>query len=131
MIKLAFYGAAGEVTGSCYVVTTDRAQVMLDMGIFQGSRTAYESNIRMPPVDPGKLNCVVLTHAHLDHSGRLPMLVSKGFRRPIYATKATADITAILPRDAAKIKEEDCDRFTRRLRRRDEPRRVPLYTEED
>jgi metallo-beta-lactamase family protein len=131
MSKLAFYGAAGEVTGSCYVLSTDHAQVIVDMGLFQGNRSAYERNRRQLPIDIARLRSVVLTHAHLDHCGRLPLLVKQGYRGPIYCTKATADITAILLRDAARLQAEDCERFNRRLRRRSEPRRTPLYDERD
>ena len=127
MIKLGFYGAAGEVTGSCYVLTTDRAQVMIDMGMHQGERVAYEHNRRMPPVNFGKLNAVVLTHAHLDHCGRLPMLVKAGFRGKIHCTRPTAGVTEIILRDSAKLQVEDVDRFNDRIRRRDEHRRQPLY----
>ncbi|MDI1290955.1 MAG: MBL fold metallo-hydrolase [bacterium] len=129
MIKLGFYGAAGEVTGSCYVVTTDRAQVMIDMGMHQGEREADEHNRRLPPIDPTKLDAVVLTHAHLDHCGRLPMLTDGGFRGSIHCTGATADVTEIILRDSAAIQVEDSQRFNRRFRRKDEPMRVPLYDE--
>ena len=84
MIKLAFYGAAGEVTGSCYVVTTDRARVMVDMGMHQGEKVADEHNRRLPPIDLSKLDTVVLTHAHLDHCGRLPLLFKNGYRGNVY-----------------------------------------------
>src|SRR3954452_14210891 len=86
MIKLGFYGAAGEVTGSCYVVTTDRSRVMVDMGMHQGEREADEHNRRLPPMNLALLNAVVLTHAHLDHSGRLPLLTQKGYRGKIICT---------------------------------------------
>lgn len=128
MIKLGFFGAAGEVTGSCYVVTTDRACVMIDMGMHQGERQADMHNQRMPPIDPSKLDAVVLTHAHLDHCGRLPLLIKHGYRGQIHCTNATADVTDIILRDSASIQEEDCLRFNRRLRRGDEPSQEPLYT---
>lgn len=127
MIKLGFYGAAGEVTGSCYVLTTDRAQVMIDMGMHQGEREADEHNRRLPPVDPAQLDAVVLTHAHLDHCGRLPLLTKNGYRGKIHCTNATADVTAIIVRDSAGIQAEDCLRFNRRLRRGEEPCQEPLY----
>ena len=81
MIKLGFFGAAGEVTGSCYMVTTDRAQVMVDMGMHQGEKVADAHNRRMPPLDLAKLDAVVLTHAHLDHCGRLPHANQKWLSR--------------------------------------------------
>lgn len=127
MITLGFYGAAGEVTGSCYVVTTDRARVMIDMGMHQGEPEADEHNRRLPPMDLAKLDAVVLTHAHLDHCGRLPLLTRQGYRGRIHCTGATADVTGIILRDSAFIQMEDCERFNRRLRRGDEPCIEPLY----
>jgi metallo-beta-lactamase family protein len=130
MIKLGFYGAAGEVTGSCYVVTTDRVQVMVDMGMHQGEREADEHNRRLPPVDFGKLDAVVLTHAHLDHCGRLPMLIKRGYRGAIHCTPSTEDISEIILRDSAKLQAEDYARFLRHIRGKPADRE-PLYTEED
>jgi metallo-beta-lactamase family protein len=130
MIKLGFYGAAGEVTGSCYIVTTDRGRVMVDMGMHQGEREADEHNRRMPPGDLAKLDAVVLTHAHLDHCGRLPQLANRGYRGPIHCTLPTAGITEIILRDSAHIQSED---FARRLRhgRVRGPQDEPLYNEQD
>lgn len=127
MITLGFFGAAGEVTGSCYVLTTDRARVMLDMGMHQGEKEAEEHNRRMPPIDVAKLDAVVLTHAHLDHCGRLPLLTRNRYQGRIHCTNATADVTDIILRDSAAIQVEDCARFNRRLRRGDEPCQEPLY----
>ncbi len=132
MIKLGFYGAAGEVTGSCYIVTTDRSRVMVDMGMHQGEREADEHNRRMPSLNLATLNAVVLTHAHLDHCGRLPLLIKNGYRGPIHCTAPTAGITEIILRDSAKIQVED---FARRRRhghdRKNEAYDEPLYTEHD
>lgn len=127
MIRLAFFGAAGEVTGSCYVLTTDRARVMIDMGMHQGETLADKHNRRMPPIDVSKLDAVGLTHAHLDHCGRLPLLTRNGYRGRIHCTNATADVTNIILRDSAAIQVEDCARFNRRLRRGEEPCPEPLY----
>lgn len=127
MINLGFFGAAGEVTGSCYVVTTDRARVMIDMGMHQGESVADQHNRRLPPFDLAKLDAVVLTHAHLDHCGRLPLLTKNGYRGKIHCTSATADVTGIILRDSAAIQVEDCLRFNRRLRRGEEPCQEPLY----
>lgn len=139
MITLGFYGAAGEVTGSCYIVTVDNppeppVRVMVDMGMHQGEREADEHNRRMPPVDPSSkegLAAIVLTHAHLDHCGRLPMLVKQGYRGRIHCTPATAEITALILNDSARLQEDDAERFNKRLRRPVEPEEKPLYTPED
>src|SRR3954466_779045 len=130
MIKLGFFGAAGEVTGSCYVVQTERARVMVDMGMHQGEKLAEEHNRRMPPVDLGTLDTVVLTHAHLDHCGRLPMLIKNGYRGQIHCTAATSDLTAIILRDSAHIQQED---FSRQMRHAKETSngRQPLYSPAD
>lgn len=131
MVTLGFYGAAGEVTGSCYLVKSERSRVMVDMGMHQGEREADEHNRRMPPGDGAALDAVVLTHAHLDHCGRLPLLVKSGYAGPIYCTSATAEVAAIILRDAAFLQEEDCERFNRRLRKGQEPCAEPLYTAAD
>ena len=130
MIKLGFFGAAGEVTGSCYIVTTDRARVMVDMGMHQGEKVADEHNRRLPPVDLSKLDTVVLTHAHLDHCGRLPILIKNGYRGQIHCTAPTAEVTAIILRDSAHLQEEDFARFMRHMRGK-EVDRQPLYIAED
>jgi metallo-beta-lactamase family protein len=130
MIKLAFYGAAGEVTGSCYVVTTDRAEVMVDMGMHQGEKEADEHNRRLPPIDLSKLHAVVLTHAHLDHCGRLPILTKNRYRGSIYCTAPTADVTSIILRDSAHLQMEDYARSMRHVHGK-EVRRGPLYSTED
>ena len=131
MAKLGFYGAAGEVTGSCYVVESDRARVMIDCGMHQGELVADEHNRRLPPIDLDELDAILLTHAHLDHCGRLPLLVKNGYKGPIFCTPATREVAAIILRDAAFLQEEDCARFNRRLRQGQEPCEEPLYTAAD
>jgi metallo-beta-lactamase family protein len=130
MITLGFFGAAGEVTGSCYVVTTDRARVMVDMGMYQGEMEADEHNRRMPPVALADLSSVVLTHAHLDHCGRLPLLVKNGYRGEIHCTAPTTDVTEIILRDSARLQAEDFARFLRHNRGR-KNHREPLYSEQE
>jgi metallo-beta-lactamase family protein len=131
MIKLGFYGAAGEVTGSCYVLTTDRARVMVDMGMHQGEQVADAHNRRMPLVEANTLNAVVLTHAHLDHCGRLPMLVKAGYRGRIHCTGATYELTSVILHDSAALQVADSERFNTLLRRSNEPMHEPLYTPAD
>ena len=130
MIKLGFFGAAGEVTGSCYVVTTDRARVMVDMGMHQGEKVADEHNRRLPPIDLSKLDSVVLTHAHLDHCGRLPLLIKAGYPGPIQCTPATAEVTGIILRDSAHLQEEDFERSQRHAHGNDRNQQ-PLYVGND
>ena len=136
MIKLGFFGAAGEVTGSCYIVQTDRARVMIDMGMHQGEKVADEHNRRLPPIDLSKLDSVVLTHAHLDHCGRLPMLIKAGYPGPIHCTEPTAEVTEIILLDSAHIQEEDYARALRHRRdKHDEHGKhaphEPLYVKSD
>ncbi len=102
-MKLSFYGAAGEVTGSCYVLETAKAKIMVDCGMFQGTRFADERNHAAFPFDPGSIDAVVITHAHLDHTGRLPKLVAAGFTGKIYATSATIDLANIILEDALEV----------------------------
>lgn len=127
VIKLGFYGAAGEVTGSCYLLANDHARVMIDFGMHQGEKVADEHNRRLPPIDPTRLTAVILTHAHLDHCGRLPMLVQGGFTGPIYSTAASCELTEIILRDSAYLQEADAERANR-YRLPGQPEEKPLYT---
>lgn len=131
MITLGFYGAAGEVTGSCYLVRTETARVLVDCGMHQGEREADEHNRRLPPIDPAEIDAIVLTHAHLDHCGRLPLLVSLGFRGRIFCTGPTAELTSVILKDSAQLQQADCERFNRKLRGAMDPCERPLYDEQD
>ena len=106
---LEFFGAAGEVTGSCHIVRCAGHQVLLDCGMIQGSRETEARNAEPFPFDPDSIDAVVLSHAHIDHSGRLPLLVQRGFRGPIYAQNATAELCEILLRDSASLAQRDAD----------------------
>lgn len=131
MIKITLLGAAGgEVTGSCYLVETSRARVLVDCGIFQGGEKSEALN-EHPLPDPAGLQAVILTHAHLDHTGRLPLLARGGFTGPIFATPATVDMTALVLRDAAKIQSQDAERHNRKRQRAGDPPFVPLYSPDD
>ena len=90
-MELEFYGATGEVTGSCHILHIGGRQVLLECGLVQGGRQQQARNREDFPFDPRKVDAVVLSHAHIDHSGRLPLLVQRGFAGPIYAQSATAD----------------------------------------
>jgi metallo-beta-lactamase family protein len=97
-MKLEFFGAAGEVTGSCHILTVGKSRILLDCGMIQGSRKDEARNRAPWPFDPGSVDAVVLSHAHIDHSGRLPLLVKSGFTGPIYAQRATRDLCRIMLR---------------------------------
>ena len=106
-MHVSFYGATREVTGSFHTLTTDQDNILLDCGLFQGRRKETEEKNRVLPVDPKILTNMVLSHAHIDHSGRLPMLTSKGFNGRIYCSRATAHACEYLLKDSAKIQEGD------------------------
>jgi metallo-beta-lactamase family protein len=131
-MQLEFFGAAGEVTGSCHVLRVGRSTLLLDCGLIQGGPSPHERNRAPFPFEPGSVDAVVLSHAHVDHCGRLPLLRQQGFRGPIYATAATRDLARILLADSAKLAERDAERENRR-RARDgnKPRVEPLYSTED
>ena len=103
-------GAVGEVTGSGYLLETETANILVEFGMFQGPTATPERNADLGPVIPRKLDAVVLTHAHLDHSGRLPLLTKNGFRGRVFATPASADLTQIILEDSARLQEGMLDR---------------------
>lgn len=128
MIRLHFCGAAGEVTGSGVLVETPRARVLVDFGVFQGGADARLRSRSLGPVDPRRLDAVVLTHAHIDHSGRLPLLVARGYRGAWYATPGSLSLTEILLNDLARIEGEDVARANRKRRRAGLEPLTPIYT---
>jgi len=127
MPELLFHGAAGEVTGSMHMVQADGRWVALDCGMFQGRRAESEEKNRQWPVSPREIRAVVLSHAHIDHSGRLPKLVKDGFDGPIFCTPATRDLCAIMLPDSAHIQEEDAHFVNKRRKKNDLPPIEPLY----
>ena len=130
-MKIHVAGAAGgEVTGSAYYVQTDRAAVLVDCGQFQGTRKSETLNRWLPP-SRVKLDAVLITHAHLDHTGRLPILAQRGHRMPVYATEATIELTALILRDSAHILAADAEHKNRKRVRAGEAPVPPLYTPED
>jgi metallo-beta-lactamase family protein len=132
MIDLTFIGAARTVTGSKHLLRTSRATVLLDCGLFQGRRRESIQHNRQIPVDAARLDAVVLSHAHIDHSGALPLLGRSGFRGPIFATSATRDLAAPMLLDAALIQQSDARHIARLIARGEdlEPAE-PLYDEND
>ena len=113
-IRLTFWGAAGQVTGSMHLLEAAGGRFVLDAGLFQGRRGPSHALNAKLPFDPRRLDGVVLSHAHIDHSGRLPLLVRHGFHGPIYATPATRDLCAVMLPDAAHIQEKDHEFLQRR-----------------
>jgi metallo-beta-lactamase family protein len=129
-MQITFDGAAQTVTGSQYILSINGRQLLLECGFFQGKRReSYERNLNFP-FDPAKVDAVILSHAHIDHSGNLPNLIKQGYSGPIYATPATADLANIMLMDSGHIQEEDAGFVSRRNRKFGEPPVVPLYTQE-
>ena len=125
-MRITILGAAGEVTGSGYLVETAKARVLVDFGMFQGRGSGNGKNRELGPVDPPRLDAVVLTHAHIDHVGRLPLL--EGLRCAVHATRATCELAELLLRDSAAIQEGDAQRENRwKERTGEEPDAKPLY----
>ena len=126
-MEIIFAGAAREVTGSCHLLHINGHTIALDCGLFQGRRAEVASKNRELPVDVGVLDAVVLSHAHIDHCGRLPFLNKSGFRKTIWATPATRDLCAIMLMDSAHIQEKDAEHLARRGKECIEP----LYDQRD
>ena len=128
-MQLEFYGGAGEVTGSCHVLVVGGRRLLLDCGLIQGGEAPLERNRAPFPFDAAQVDAVVLSHAHIDHCGRLPLLMKRGFRGPVYASPACRDLARILLADSANMQERDAERENRRRERGGTKRPVePLYT---
>ncbi len=130
MATLSFWGGVGTVTGSKYLIETERARVLIDCGLFQGFKELRERNWQEPPFDPHAVNAVLITHAHIDHTGYLPRMVRQGFQGPVYCSRGTADLLKILLPDAGRLQEEDADYRNRHKLTKHAPA-LPLYSEED
>lgn len=130
MTTLQFLGATGTVTGSKYLIEHEGRRVLVDCGLFQGPRELRERNWSPPPLDPASLSHVLLTHAHLDHTGYLPVLYRHGYDGPILTTPATRDLCGIILPDSGHLQEEDARFANRKGFSRHKPA-LPLYTEED
>lgn len=131
MAEIQFYGAAEEVTGSMHLVRVDGRWVALDCGMYQGKRADAEAKNREWLVSPKDLAAVVLSHAHIDHSGRLPLLAKEGFDGPIYCTPATRDLCAVMLPDSAHVQEEDVYYVSKRRKKKGLPPIEPLYDYDD
>src|SRR5690349_316628 len=131
MAKLTFLGAAGTVTGSKYLVEAAGKKLLLDCGIFQGSPELSSRNFKPLSVDPQTIDFCVLTHAHLDHCGWLPVLVRDGYHGPIFANRATIDLATISLKDSGHLQEEDAERAQRGAKNSNTADRQPLFTSAD
>lgn len=131
MVQIAFAGAARAVTGSCYLVTTDNGKILVDCGLHQGSDESDEQNRDAFPFDPKDIDILLLTHAHIDHSGLIPKLYKSGFHGATVATHATADLCSIMLVDSGYIQESEAEWTNRKRRRAGQPQVEPLYTQRD
>ncbi len=131
MATLTFLGAAQQVTGSCYLIDTGKHRLLLECGIRQGRDQSDDEQEATFPFDPRRIDAVVISHTHLDHSGRLPLLVKQGFRGPVYTGSATRDLLPIMYRDAVSLLLSDIERKNRRLQRAGRPLLQPPYGADD
>jgi metallo-beta-lactamase family protein len=130
LATLSFWGGVGTVTGSKYLIDTGQTRVLVDCGLFQGLKELRERNWQDPPFDPRSIDAVLITHAHIDHTGYLPRLVRQGFRGPVFCSRGTADLLKILLPDAGRLQEEEADYRNRHQVTKHQPA-LPLYTEKD
>ena len=130
-MDIRFYGAAGEVTGSGHILTVGEQRILLDCGLIQGSRRQEKRNREPWPFDPSSIDAVVLSHAHIDHSGRLPLLVRDGFAGPVYTQRATRDLCRIMLKDCGFIAEKEAESENRKRQRKGLARVQPLFTTDD
>lgn len=131
-MKINFFGAAQTVTGSMHMIEANGKKFLLDCGLFQGKRKeAFELNRNFEFFDPAEIDFVILSHAHIDHSGNLPSLVRRGFKGPVYCTFATRDLASVMLRDSAHIQEKDVEFVNKRRKKKGQNPFEPLYTEAD
>lgn len=130
-MKIQFCGASTGVTGSCHLITTENHKILLDCGQFQGGKAQEAMNYEEFPFEPSEIDCLILSHAHIDHCGRIPLLVKRGFKGDIYCTDATADLLDVMLKDSGYIHEKEAEWKNRKNERAGRPAVVPLYTYND
>lgn len=130
-MKIQFCGASTGVTGSCHLITTENHKVLLDCGQFQGGKTQEALNYEDFPFDPAEIDYLILSHAHIDHCGRIPLLVKRGFKGVIYCTDATADLLDVMLKDSGYIHEKEAEWKNKKNERAGRPKVEPLYTFND
>ncbi len=130
-MKIRFLGAAGEVTGSCFLITLGGRKLLVECGLFQGTADERQRNRNRFLFDPRQIDAVILTHAHIDHSGRLPLLAREGYTGPVFAHPATRDLCRVMLKDSAYLNEKEAQWLNRKRERRHEPLIEPLYTQAD
>lgn len=130
-MELTFYGAAGIVTGSCYLLKAGSKKILIDCGEFQDKKEITKLNYERFEFNPKEISAVLLTHAHIDHCGLIPKLFNHGYRGPIYATNATKDLCEIMLADAAHLQLIETERDNERLREQGSQLRKPLFTQDD
>ena len=129
--RIKFCGAAGTVTGSCYWITLEDTQFLIDCGMFQGSKTLKQLNYGSFPFDPAQIDFVILTHAHIDHTGLVPRLIRDGFKGPVYTTRGSRDLLSFMWPDSGYIQETEVEFLNRRRVQRGKPPVLPIYTKAD
>lgn len=130
-MKIRFLGATTTVTGSCHLITTNSHKLLLDCGLFQGNKEIERLNEEEFDFDPSEIEFLILSHAHIDHSGRIPLLVKRGFKGKIYCTDATADLLEVMLKDSASIQKRETEWKNRKNQRSGKPLVEPLYTMKD
>lgn len=130
-MKIQFCGASNTVTGSCHLITTDKHKILLDCGQFQGGKAQDALNYEPFPFDPSELDFMILSHPHIDHCGRIPLLVKKGFKGNIYCTDACADLLEVMLKDSGYIHEKEAEWANKKNKRNGRPLVEPLYTFND
>ena len=130
-MKIEFCGASTGVTGSCHLITTENYKILLDCGQFQGGKTQEAMNYEEFPFDPAEVDYLILSHAHIDHCGRIPLLVKRGFKGEIYCTDATAELLQIMLKDSGYIHEKEAEWKNKKNERAGRPLVEPLYTYND